>query len=97
MKNVEKTSNHSIKFGRLSLRCFEYVNTLSRSLSSQNTENQQITFAKYTVLRLCVRQNGRKKAVEQRVISVAKTVGCSRVIAHSLVRRFEQTVISIDP
>ena len=31
-----------------------------------------------------------------RVIRVAKTFGCSRVIAHSLVRRFEQTGLSID-
>ena len=60
MKNVEKKSNHSFKFGSLSLRCFEYVNILCESRSSQNIENQQITSAKYTVLRLCVRQNGRK-------------------------------------
>ena len=32
------------------------------SLSSQSIENQQITFAKYTVLMLCVHQNERKKA-----------------------------------
>ena len=31
-----------------------------------------------------------------RVLSAANIFGCSRVIAHSLVRRFEQTGISID-
>ena len=56
---------------------------------------------KHTVLMLCVRQNGHKKALECRRctksnICAAKMFGCSRVIARSLVRRFEQTGISID-
>ena len=85
-------SNSIYKSGRLSLRLryFEYVNTLLGSLLSRNIENQQITSAKYTVLMLRVRQN------EPRVILTAKIVGCSHVIASSLVRRFGQTGISID-
>ena len=63
MNNVEKkTSNCILKSGRLSLRYFEYVNTLLGSISSQNIEYQQITSAKYTALMLRVRQNERKKA-----------------------------------
>ena len=62
MDNVEKTSNCIFKSGRLSLRYFEYVNTLFGSLSSQNIDNQQIRSAKYTVLMLRVCQNWRKKA-----------------------------------
>ena len=61
MNNVEKNSNCIFKSGRLSLLYFEYVNTLFRSLSSQNIENQQLTPAKYTVLMLRVRQNWCKK------------------------------------
>ena len=60
MDNVDNTSNCMFKSGRLSLRSFEYVNTLFESPSSQNIENQQI--AKYTVLILCVCRNGRKEA-----------------------------------
>ena len=62
MNNVEKTSNFIFMSGRLSLRYFEYVNTLFRSILSQNMEYQQITSAKYAVIMLCVRQNERKKA-----------------------------------
>ena len=62
LNNVEKTSNYIFKSGRLSLRYFEYVNTLFGSLSSQNIKNQQITSAKYTVLMQRVRQNECKKA-----------------------------------
>ena len=63
LNNIEKMSNCIFKSGRLSLRKFEYVNTLFRSLSSQNIENQQITSAKYTVLMLRVGQNWHKKAI----------------------------------
>ena len=62
MNNVEKTSNCIFMSGRLSLRYFEYVNTLLGSISSQIIEYQQITSAKYTVLMLRVRQNERKQA-----------------------------------
>ena len=62
MNNVEKMPNCILKSGRVSLRYFEYVNTLFKSLSSQNFENQQITSPKYTVLMLCVGQNECKKA-----------------------------------
>ena len=60
-----------------------------------------MTSAKYTVLMLHVRQNERKKAFGMvaaisGVIGMAKMFGCSCVIVHSLVRRFEQTGISID-
>ena len=58
---------------------------------SQNIENQQITPVKYTVLMLTERQNERKKAFDR-----SPQFGCSRVFVHSLVRRFEQTTISID-
>ena len=100
MDNVEKTSNCSFKSGKLSLLYFEYVKTLVESLSSLIIKNQQIAPAKYTVLMLRLCQNGRKKAFGRsaipRVIPAAKMFGCSRVIAHSLVRRFEQTGISIE-
>ena len=62
MNHVEKTSNFILKSGRLSLRYFEYVNTLFGSLLSQNIENQQKTYAKCAILMLRVRQNERKKA-----------------------------------
>ena len=62
INNIEKMSNSIFKSGRLSLRYFEYVNTLFGSLSSQNIENQQITSIKYTLLMLRVRQNEHKKA-----------------------------------
>ena len=62
MNNVEKMPNCIFKYERLSLRYFEYVNTLFESLMIQTIENQQITSAKYTVLMLCVHQNERKKA-----------------------------------
>ena len=65
INNVEKTSNCILKSGRLSLRYFEYVNTLLGSLSSQNIEYQQITSAKYIALILRVRQNERKKAFDR--------------------------------
>ena len=65
MNNVEKTSNCILKSGRLSLRYFEYVNTLLGSLSSQNIEYQQITPAKYTALMRRVRQNERMKAFDR--------------------------------
>ena len=55
MNNVEKTSNFIFKLGRLSLRYFEYVNIPFGSILSQNIENQQITSAKYTVLKVHVR------------------------------------------
>ena len=49
---------------------------------------------------LRVRQTGRNKAFLQvaavRVILGAKLFGCSHIMAHSLVRRFEKTVISVD-
>ena len=55
---------------------------------------------KYTVLMLRVCQNEHKKAFSRslpipRVIG-AKMFGCSRVNAHTLMRWFEQTGISID-
>ena len=62
MNNVKKRKTAFCMSGRLSLRYFEYVNTLFRSLSSQNIENQQITSVKYTVLMLRVRQNKVKNA-----------------------------------
>ena len=67
MNNVEKTSNCIFKSRTLSLRYFEYVSTLFRSLSSRNMGNQQILFTKCTVLMLHVRQNERKKAVASRL------------------------------
>ena len=60
MNNVEKMANSIFKSGRLSLRYFEYVNTLFASLSGQNIENQQMMSAKYTEL---IRQNECKKAL----------------------------------
>ena len=100
MNNFEKMPNCLFTSGRLSLRYFEYVNKLFGSLSSHNFENQQITAAKYTVLMLRVHQNEHKKALAGRCrtksITWAKIFGCSRVIAHRLMRRFEQTGISID-
>ena len=36
--------------GRISCQCFQYVNTLFRSLMSQDIENQQITSLKYTAI-----------------------------------------------
>ena len=65
----------------------------SGSIFSQNIENQQI------MLRL--RQNERYMAFGMvaagtSVIHAAKLLGCSSVIVHSLVRRFEKTGISID-
>ena len=67
---------------------------------SQNIENQQITSTKYSVLMLHVHQNERKKdfgrfAMAPRVISAAIMFSCSCIIAYSLVRRYEQTGISI--
>ena len=59
--------------------------------------------AKYTVLMLHVRfsQNERYRAfgmvlIGTSVIHATKLFCCSSVIVHSLVRRFEQTGISID-
>ena len=60
--NVEETSNCIFKSLRLSLRYYEYVNTLFGGLSSQNIENLQIKSVRYTVLMLRVRPNERKKA-----------------------------------
>ena len=51
------------------------------------------------MLMLLVLQNWHKKAfavVVSRVIRTAKIFGCSNVIVHSLVRRFEHTGTSID-
>ena len=62
MNNVGKTSNCIFKSGRLSLGYFEHVNTLFRGISSQNIENQQVAFVKYTVQMQRVCQNERKKA-----------------------------------
>ena len=62
MNNVEKTPNCIFKSGTLSLRYFEYVNTLFGSLSSQNIKNQQINYVKYSVLMLRVCQLERKKS-----------------------------------
>ena len=45
---------------------------------------------------LPVRQNERKKAFCRSPPHAAKIIGCSRVLAHSLMGRFEQTRISID-
>ena len=61
MNNIENTSNCIFKSGRLSLRYFDYVNSLFGSLSSKHIKNQQITSMKYTVLMLCARQNEQKK------------------------------------
>ena len=47
--NIEKTSNCIFKYGRLSLRYFEYVKRLFGSLSSQNIKNQQIMSLIYTL------------------------------------------------
>ena len=100
MNKVEKPSNCIFRSGRLSLPYFEYVDTLFWSLLRQNTKNQQIKSAKYTVLMLCVHQNERKKAFDRSLLyqqlCAAMMFGCSPVIAHSLVRRFEQTGISIN-
>ena len=96
MNNFEKMSNCIFKSGRLSLRYFEYVNALFVSLSSQNIENQQITSAKYTVVMLCVRQNQRKKAFGRPPPYQELKAWHSRLIAHSHVRWFEQTGISMD-
>ena len=65
MDNVEKTSNCIFTSGRLSLRYFEYVNTLFGSLSSQNIKTQQTTSAKYAVLMQSVRQNEIKKVFDR--------------------------------
>ena len=93
MNNVVKTSNCIFKSGRSSLRYFECKRTIRESLKSEqrasSIENQQITSATYTVLIIRVRQNWR-------VIHAAKMFGCSGASAHSLVRWFEQTGISID-
>ena len=96
MNNVEKSPKCIFKSGRLSLQYFEYVNTLFGSLSSQNIENQQITSVKYTVLMLCVHQNGGfwQVASVPRVIRVAKMFGCSHVSVHSLVNWLQQAGIS---
>ena len=45
---------------------------------------------------LRVGQNERKVATMQRVIRAAKLFGCSRVNAHSHVRRFQKAGISTD-
>ena len=58
LNNDEKKSNSIFK--SLSLQDFEHVYTLFGRLSNQNIEIQQITYAKYTVLMLCVCQNDRK-------------------------------------
>ena len=86
--NIEKTSNCSFKSGRISLRYFEYVNKLFRSFSSQKIENQQIMSA--------ILEGFWQGAAEPRVIRPAKMFGCSRIIAHSLMRLLEQIGISID-
>ena len=53
------------------------------------------------MLKLRVRQDWREKAFWQvafvpTVIRAAKIFGCSCVIAHSLMRRFKQTGVSVD-
>ena len=65
MNSVDKTENCILSSGRISCKCFQYVNTLFRSLMSQDIENQQIKSLKYNdvthgiatnyVLRHCVR------------------------------------------
>ena len=51
-----------LPFGRISCRYFQYVNTLPRSLLSQDIENQQIPSLKYTVITSRLRQNERNRA-----------------------------------
>ena len=46
----------------VSCQYFQYVNTLFRSLLSQEIENQQITSLKYTVVLPRLRQNERNRA-----------------------------------
>ena len=87
--------------GRLTYRYFELANTQFGSLLSQIIENQQIMSAKYTVLMLRLHQNERYTAFGMvasgtSVIRAVKQFDCSSVIVHSLVRRYEQTGISID-
>ena len=48
--------------GRVSCHYFQYVNTLFRSLLSQDIENQQITSLKYTVITPRLRQYERNRA-----------------------------------
>ena len=60
MDSVEKTLNCISLSSRVSCQYFQYVNTLFRSLFSQNIENHLITSLKYTVITL--RQNDRNRA-----------------------------------
>ena len=68
------------------------VNTLSGSLSSQNIENKKNTSAKYTALMLGVRHKKAFGGLPPIQVKCAATIfGCSRVFAHSLMRKSEQT------
>ena len=69
------------------------------SHSSQSIGNQQIRSAKYIVLMLCVRRIGVRRRFAGHCRNKSYTSdkdGFSFVIAHSLVRRFKQTGISVD-
>ena len=65
-----------------------HFNSSSLLFSSQKIENQQIMSV--------ILEGFWQVAAEPRVIRLAKMFGCSRIIAHSLVRLLEQIGISIN-
>ena len=60
-KNDERIGLWSRPLRTVSYQYFQYVNTLFRSLLSQDIENQQITSLKYTVIMPRLRQNERNR------------------------------------
>ena len=78
------------KSRRLSLLYFEYVKYTIR-MSFESEHRKSTKSAKYTVLVIRARQNGRDDTFGRSPPYAAKMLGCSRVIAYSFVRRFEQT------
>ena len=77
---------------------FEYVNTLFRSFfkSQHRTSTNNVRELYNPALMLHVLQTVRTKAFGRSTPYQVKMFGCSRVIAHSLLRRFKETGISFD-
>ena len=61
-------------FGRITRQYFLYVNTLFKSPPSQKIENQQKTSLKYTLMKPCLHQNERNRALGMLVARMSVNV-----------------------
>ena len=67
MDSVDKTQNCILPSSMVSCQYLQYVNTLFRSLLSQDIKNHLITSLKYTVIPPRLRQNERNRAFDMLV------------------------------